>query len=360
MASYNGTASRPGAWPDPDLVTSWSAVGADGATACPVDGAGKLEYCTGSFCDPVQNHAVAQFGLWAVMGAPLLLSFDLDNLDAKQKALYGNPEIVAVNQDRDPATGRGTAGGRRVFGGDFVAEVAEEEAACAFPHNRTGVEAVGLGHLWNVSSAEECAAKCCASDGCTTWQWDASYHPSNCPSGCPCWGGVEKELKSGGAWSGGSKHPAGHQNPPSPPHSGAAQNIWVRNLHDGGTAMIFVNNGVPAVKMACTGECVAAAGLSVGKKYAVRDLYAHKDLPPITLGAAGVRAGVDAGQVDGDAGSVLLKLSPMMETTTASGEGSMVAIDWVNVPAATTLAIPTYLDQVNRGQAGRGQAVLGQ
>ena len=244
MASFNGTASGPGAWPDPDLVTSYGAVGADGAAKC--EGAGKLEYCTGSFCDPVQSHAVAQFGLWAVMGAPLLLSFDLTNLDAKQKALYGNPEIVRVNQDKDPATGRGTAGGRRVFGGDF--------------------------------------------DGNST------------------------------------------------------QNIWARSLHDGGTTMIFVNNGVPAAKMVCDGACVAEAGLVAGRKYAVRDLHARKDLVPITLGAAGV----DAGQVDGDAGSVLLKLSPLAATTTASGgRGGMVAIDWAATPAALALAIPTYLDQVN-------------
>jgi hypothetical protein len=60
-----------------------------------------LEYCTGSFCDPVQTHAVTQFALWAVMGAPLLLSFDVRSLTPTEiSRVYGNPEIIAINQVR--------------------------------------------------------------------------------------------------------------------------------------------------------------------------------------------------------------------------------------------------------------------
>ena len=91
LASYNGSAGAAGAWPDPDLLFSHAPVG--GKPTC--GGAGKLEYCTGSFCDPVPWHSKTQFGLWAVMGAPLLLSFDLTRLDSQQLALYGNPEIIA-------------------------------------------------------------------------------------------------------------------------------------------------------------------------------------------------------------------------------------------------------------------------
>ena len=53
------------------------------------------------------------------MGAPLLLSFDLANLDAAQKRVYLNAEIVQINQDAD-ADGRGVRGGRRVGGGNFT------------------------------------------------------------------------------------------------------------------------------------------------------------------------------------------------------------------------------------------------
>ena len=110
MAMYNGSHSRAGGWPDPDLLFSHGAVGPTGMfPTC--KGAGTLEYCVGSFCDPVVSHATAQFGLWAVMGAPMMLSFDVATLSEAQLALYGNPEIVAVSQDADEH-GRGSYGGR--------------------------------------------------------------------------------------------------------------------------------------------------------------------------------------------------------------------------------------------------------
>ena len=60
MASCNGPASSAGAWPDPDLLFSYGPVGGNNQQRCL--GAGKLAYCTGSFCDPVVNHSVTQFG----------------------------------------------------------------------------------------------------------------------------------------------------------------------------------------------------------------------------------------------------------------------------------------------------------
>eukprot|EP00937_MAST-01D_sp_MAST-1D-sp2_P005112 g5112.t1 len=97
--------SGPGHWADPDMLFSWAAVGdpassgSDKGKACPADGAGRLQWCTGSFCDPVPVHAKSQFTMWAVMAAPLLLSFDLRNLSAAQMDIIANPEVIAVNQD---------------------------------------------------------------------------------------------------------------------------------------------------------------------------------------------------------------------------------------------------------------------
>jgi hypothetical protein len=98
MAAYQGNFSRSGSWPDPDLVYSFLPVGPAGTnTVC--KGAGVLEYCTGSFCDPVRSHSVTQFALWAIMGAPLLLSFDVRAVSADDLAhVYGNPEIIAISQ----------------------------------------------------------------------------------------------------------------------------------------------------------------------------------------------------------------------------------------------------------------------
>ena len=99
MAEYGGNYSVAGAWPDPDLLFSYAAVGGDNEPKC--KGAGVLAYCTGSFCDPEPENSRAQYALWSILGAPLLLSFDVRLLhtDSRLKATYANPEIIAINQD---------------------------------------------------------------------------------------------------------------------------------------------------------------------------------------------------------------------------------------------------------------------
>lgn len=135
MASYNGSYSHAGSWPDPDLVFSAKPVGGDNEPTC--KGAGKLAYCTGSFCDPGPNNAEAQLALWSILGAPLLYSFDMQNLmtDPAMKKIYTNPEVIAVNQDAD-ASGRGSMGGRRVHGSDLP-EAAEAGGLTVWVRSRT-------------------------------------------------------------------------------------------------------------------------------------------------------------------------------------------------------------------------------
>ena len=59
-----------GAWPDPDLLYSYTPVGGSPPPKC--GGPGVLEYCTGSFCDPVPRHSRTQAALWC--GQSLLAS----------------------------------------------------------------------------------------------------------------------------------------------------------------------------------------------------------------------------------------------------------------------------------------------
>jgi hypothetical protein len=315
------------------------------------------------------------------MGAPLLLSFDVAHMDHSQRELYGNPEIVAVNQDAD-SNGRGTLGGRRVSGGDFVqaaapawpqgvgdasvlaaralssADLAAVDArvvqkigdtatspgaaraapstftstftstanrgcgAATFPSSRVGVESMGL-VCTNATTADACIAACCAEGvGCDTWQWNPGYGPS--PTSCthahgggvygPCWTGKETSIaQSKAGWSGGSKRqtPPPHPSPPPPPpppNTASLLNVWARNLHDGSTAIIFVNNGAAAATMTCDAGCAAAAGLAAGRSYGCRDLFARTDLANITVGPQGFSS---PSAVPGDAGSILLRLSPV-------------------------------------------------
>ena len=321
MASYNGSAGAAGAWPDPDLLFSYAPVG--GKAQC--GGAGKLEFCTGSFCDPIPSHSQAQWGLWAVMGAPLLLSFDLTRLEPQQLALYGNAEIIAVNQDKDKE-GRGVAAGRRVSGGDFPTTALAGPSAgtpsgtwpltCgagSFAHSRAGVESFGLqpNHHGDASAAA-CLAACCEwqaeSANCTTWQFNPSYRPRGYGAE-PCWGGVEKSIQPNAkGWVGGSAQ-AG------PPPPAPAINIWARNLFDGSTALIFINSGHSPVHMQCDTACIAQARLAPGQ-YKVRDLYARKDVAMAgPRGDSGLltvaKNGFAVGLVPGDAGSVLWRLTPV-------------------------------------------------
>jgi alpha-galactosidase len=42
----------------------------------------------------------AQFGLWALLSAPLLMTCDIRDMDADTKRILTNKEIIAVNQDK--------------------------------------------------------------------------------------------------------------------------------------------------------------------------------------------------------------------------------------------------------------------
>merc|ERR1711871_1118609 len=47
----------------------------------------------------------AQFFMWAILGAPLILSNDIRHMPAADVALVTNPEVLAVNQDPDCVMG---------------------------------------------------------------------------------------------------------------------------------------------------------------------------------------------------------------------------------------------------------------
>jgi alpha-galactosidase len=69
-----GTYQHPGAWNDPDMLE----VGNGGMT--------DTEY---------RSH----FSLWSIMGAPLIAGTDLRNASAATLAIYGNRDVIAVDQD---------------------------------------------------------------------------------------------------------------------------------------------------------------------------------------------------------------------------------------------------------------------
>ncbi|WP_396592632.1 NPCBM/NEW2 domain-containing protein [Brevundimonas sp. R86498] len=67
----------PGAWNDPDMLFVGS----------------------GDFDADHMTEARSHFALWAIMNAPLIIGFDLRKATPEQLALFGNPGLVALNQD---------------------------------------------------------------------------------------------------------------------------------------------------------------------------------------------------------------------------------------------------------------------
>jgi len=82
-------------------------------------------------------------------------------------------------------------------------------------------------------------------------------------------------------------------------------NVWVRDLFDGSTALIFINAGANDVEVVCDERCLVKAGLRQGSKYYMRDLIARKDLGDILLD----KQLVSPQKIPGDGGSILIKLS---------------------------------------------------
>ena len=79
--------SGPGHWNDPDMLLiglngNGSSSSANGASGCTV-----TEYET-------------QFGLWALLAAPLLMTCDVRDMDKDTKRILTNEELIAINQDK--------------------------------------------------------------------------------------------------------------------------------------------------------------------------------------------------------------------------------------------------------------------
>lgn len=79
----------PGGWNDPDMLI----VGLNG----------KLAW-QGPGCTPSEYRA--HFALWCLMAAPLILGFDVRNMDAETADIVLNRELIAVNQDELGEQGR--------------------------------------------------------------------------------------------------------------------------------------------------------------------------------------------------------------------------------------------------------------
>ena len=94
--------ARPGYWNDPDLLLS-------------VDFGGRLRMS--------ELQSRAQFALWSVLSAPLLISGSLSTMSAHTLATYSNQAAIAINQD-------GGVQGSRLVGSNLVACAGKNVSNC--------------------------------------------------------------------------------------------------------------------------------------------------------------------------------------------------------------------------------------
>ena len=107
--------ARPGAWNDPDLLQG-TGVGSNDADTNPRGCfiAKDIPQSRGWYQSEQQSRA--QFSMWAVMSAPLLISADVGQVSAYSLQTWGNEEIIAVNQQFRVG---GPYQGARLLGGDL-------------------------------------------------------------------------------------------------------------------------------------------------------------------------------------------------------------------------------------------------
>ena len=282
---------------------------------------------------------LTQLAFIAVVGSPLLLSFDLSQRAPSDAdvAPFLNPELLAVHWDAAP----GGPSYARVAGGALApdrtppltrtpcdapaaqwafAPLAADPAtgtlaAAAAPGQCLMAGAAWYGECNNAQGVwlGQCGAGpvCCASPASPGRACANQYFTLNASEGSlttPYWpennnaagpymtlgaphpGGVffeERQAANGSvgviarqrwAWDAG----AGVLRDGEGTCLGAAPrdstNVWARRLEGGDVALLFINTDAAATRsVECSAQCCAAAGLPLGQPLAVRDLVARTD-----------------------------------------------------------------------------------
>ena len=289
-----------GGWPDPDLL-----IGPEGYIGGQTDA-----------------QARAQFTLWSVFPANLLISQNVLAWSDYALETYSNAELISINQDALASPARRIVGGDLPFpchggGGGLVASVVAavcnaSDASQLFAFDAASGAISSTGPFPGaVLAAIDCAtedgtpvalyspgsADKCAGAGRTWTHWpngtvtnknsgtclDVAHGSGPTVDVWTCNGGTNQNFSfaEGQVKAGSDSMCLSAQ--ALVPHT--CDNVWGRALADGGFALAFVNNDVDADSSAitCDGACFAALlnGTTPGA-LRVRDLWAHEDVGTIS------------------------------------------------------------------------------
>eukprot|EP00041_Stephanoeca_diplocostata_P018083 m.375207 g.375207 ORF g.375207 m.375207 type:complete len:544 (+) comp20915_c0_seq2:152-1783(+) len=287
----------------------------------------------------------AQFNMWAVMASPLLISANVRNMSAMNKATYKNAAVIAVNQDPLGKQGVRLVGGNLV---DTHVSHADNIPAKLAPCNNKDksqnwdVNTPASGYFKNTATGvclnvDDCGSDviyfecvtsggtCCGSDCYKNMQFDVDnvtghmtspMHPGQCITALGATISFVScdTLPAGSKWTytpnGALMFVASAGAPEmclsastTPPATGAT-NVWGRVLSTKAWALVFLNTGAAAADITCDAECFAQMNITAGTKLAVKDLW------------SGATSTISAGNytvpaVAAEGGSVMVTLTPV-------------------------------------------------
>jgi hypothetical protein len=247
--------------------------------------------------DVTELQSRAQFSMWAVLAAPMLLSQSVVNMSANRLETYTNTEVIGVGQDIMGRQGQRLVGGPLSGGGDGNVPLTMQPCIAgapaqtwAFDVPAPGFLAAGNGSLSMCANVDDCGSAlisfdcvttggtCCgpacynneifslnAADGTLRSAMAANMCVTSSGLGqqaviAPCTGASNQKLAydaaTGAISNAGSCLTSGGS-----PASTNRTNVWGRPLSDGSWALVFINAGSAPVDIACSyAECLSQLG----------------------------------------------------------------------------------------------------
>ena len=261
----------------------------------------------------------AQFSMWAVMAAPLLISANVRNMSKMNLATYSNAKVIAVSQDSLAYPGIRMAGdsvspGGGGGGGSQHATLSTCNAADAT--QQWGINTPASGYVHNNATnkclnVDNCGTDviyyacvmegCCGSD-CNNMRFQVTNdnklvspnNPGKCVSsaggtlnfvdcsavnGGDDGGGAEAALSDDMYWTYDAKSKlvangrarTGCISTAQPKLAGT--NVWGRKLANADVAVVFLNAGTQEAAVVCDASCWAKIGVPGGATLKMTELY---------------------------------------------------------------------------------------
>jgi len=272
----------------------------------------------------------AQFSMWAVLAAPLLISGSVLNMSQYVLDTYLNKDVIAVSQDPLGKQGLRIAGGN-LSTEDVVATVTtcsgRQEQQWTWDSPKKGYIQAVTGGCLSVADCDadiilwpECPTSGCCED-CANMVFEMSEN-GTIKSGqkgdyCVAVKDSQLELQLCGSnhavWRYDNKSRSlRHQFAPDYDLcvgvSAGGTNVWGRHLANGSVAVVFLNVSPSPTDVVCDEGCFGQIGVKKGEEWKVRDLWNSSAVLPNIVDAT-----FTASMLPADGGHMMIVVSKTPE-----------------------------------------------